>query len=406
MGWIGLDDTDSVDGGCTTWDFHLLLSEIEESGFEINNAPRLVRLWPFAPERTRGNAALSAEIIVNSGNELEFIGLIENWFNSRYLIENDWDALPHNPSLVWTINQFPEEWYWDGVRNFVDPELRMEKLNQINGVKYWYRGSNRGVVGVTSSIAWRGLKDWTWEATAWRKQAMIGQDRIVSNSRVREMSEKFPQTILNRDPNAGKSLITPRTPCPVLYGVRSENEIVANEAHKWLQESNDVEGAVAMRVHRTNQATDDHIIKVKYGVVISEIIEVKGGHASLSVFSGDKKYSLVAFKQGGGVNSLLRRTVIGDIVGWRGLSSSEDEIHLESLIVLDASPRFLERPICECGHRFQRQGRGQPLRCSDCGKLTNSIWKGVEFDNEGEWMEPLPSHRRHLAKPLNRQAKG
>ena len=69
MGWIGLDDTDSVEGGCTTWEFHLLLSEIEESGFEINNAPRLVRLWPFAPERTRGNAALSAEIIVNSGNE-------------------------------------------------------------------------------------------------------------------------------------------------------------------------------------------------------------------------------------------------------------------------------------------------------------------------------------------------
>ncbi|MBO57992.1 MAG: hypothetical protein CMA77_03235 [Euryarchaeota archaeon] len=405
MGWIGLDDTDSIDGGCTTWDFHLLLTEIEESGFEVVNSPRLVRLWPFAPERTRGNAALSAEVIVDSENEDTFIKLIENWFDCRYSIESDWNVLSFHPSLVWTREQFPEQWYWDGVRGYVDSELRHELINQIEGVKYWSRGSNRGLVGSTSSIAWRGLNDWTWEATAWRADSMIGKDRIVSNSRVIEMSIKFPGTILNRDPNAGKSLITPRTPCPVLYGIRSEEEIVAKDAHKWLQSDALVENAVAMRVHRTNQATGDHIINVENGVVISELIEVKGGHASVSVFSNGKKLSLVAFKQGGAVNSLLRQTVIGDIVEWRGLSCSENEIHLESLMVSDAAPRQLVRPLCECGNRFQRQGRDQPLRCSGCSKITNSLWLGARFDDEGVWKEPVPSHRRHLAKPLGRQSK-
>lgn len=406
MGWIGLDDTDSVDGGCTTWDFHILLTLIEKSGFEIKNAPRLVRLWPFAPERTRGNAALSAEIIVNSESENDFISLIGNWFDSRFCSLSDWDMLSYHPSLVWSPDQFPEEWYWEGVRTYVNPEVRYEHLNQIEGVKYWHRGSHRGVVGVTSSIAWRGLNDWTWEATAWRENNLIGKDRIVSTSRVLDMSEKFPGTILNRDPNAGKSLITPQTPCPVLYGIRAEEEIDAKAAHEWMQLDDGVEKSVAMRVHRTNQATGDHITHIQNGVVISDLMEVKGGHASVSVYSCDEIYSLVAFKQGGEVNSLLRQTVIGDVVAWRGLHSAEMEIHLESLIVLDATPRSLERPFCHCGNRFQRQGRGQPLRCSKCGELMHSLWRGDRFSDEGEWREPLPSHRRHLAKPLNREAKG
>ena len=66
MAWIGLDDTDSIDSGCTTWDFHLLLTHLEEGGFTVVGHPNLVRLWPFAPERTRGNAALSAELLTGS----------------------------------------------------------------------------------------------------------------------------------------------------------------------------------------------------------------------------------------------------------------------------------------------------------------------------------------------------
>ena len=81
MGWIGLDDTDSVEGGCTTWDFHLLQSYIEDSGYEIKS-PRLVRLWPFAPDRTRGNAALSAEVIIAPEQEQEFKKILDR--KTRY----------------------------------------------------------------------------------------------------------------------------------------------------------------------------------------------------------------------------------------------------------------------------------------------------------------------------------
>ena len=56
---IGLDDTDHPEGGCTTYDLNelsrLLIQNID-SAEEVER--RLVRLWPFAERRTRGNAAL------------------------------------------------------------------------------------------------------------------------------------------------------------------------------------------------------------------------------------------------------------------------------------------------------------------------------------------------------------
>ncbi len=415
MAWIGLDDTDSVESGCTTWDFHLLLTHLEESGFSIVGAPNLVRLWPFAPERTRGNAALSAEI-KSSSSTISLNEILEIWFYQRYISDNpslDDDRVEAaSPVLVCTENRFPENWYWDAVRGFVDPSNRLDDVSAFSSARFWSveEDSNsaqviRGIVGATSAISWRGENDWTWEATAWREAENIGKSRKVPANLVGTMSIKFPQTILNRDPNAGDSLITPRTPCPVLYGIRSEDCEVAKQAHDWLQSSDEVENAVAMCVHRTNQATDDHIENIGTGVVISSVREVKGGHASLSVFDGEQHSTLVAFKQGGDVNRLLKSLLVGDLVEWRGLLSPKGEFHLESLMCSDAVPRQLSRPICKCAGKFCRQGVGQPLRCEQCGAKEKSEWLNSKFDSTKIWVEPPSSNRRHLAKPLNRQAK-
>ena len=49
MMWLGIDDTDSLDGGCTTLVFHELLDSLPcEYG-----QPRLTRLWPFAAHPLR-----------------------------------------------------------------------------------------------------------------------------------------------------------------------------------------------------------------------------------------------------------------------------------------------------------------------------------------------------------------
>ena len=107
MGWIGLDDTDSLEGGCTTWDFHKLLTLIEGLDYVQVKIPRLVRLWPFAPHRTRGNAALSCEIKLPEENIFEFIKFLDNWFSKTY--SKDGDSLSEShPSLIWSNDQPPD----------------------------------------------------------------------------------------------------------------------------------------------------------------------------------------------------------------------------------------------------------------------------------------------------------
>ena len=57
---LGIDDTDSPKGGCTTWLLTELLREARREGIDLIGEPRLVRLNPNIPWKTRGNAALAA----------------------------------------------------------------------------------------------------------------------------------------------------------------------------------------------------------------------------------------------------------------------------------------------------------------------------------------------------------
>jgi len=57
---IGIDDTDSSDGMCTTYLCYTAVRKLLKSGnTELVDYPRLIRLNPNIPWKTRGNAALA-----------------------------------------------------------------------------------------------------------------------------------------------------------------------------------------------------------------------------------------------------------------------------------------------------------------------------------------------------------
>ena len=58
---IGIDDTDSNDGMCTTYLGALLLDELQAYG-TLETLPLLIRLNPTIPYKTRGNAAVALKI--------------------------------------------------------------------------------------------------------------------------------------------------------------------------------------------------------------------------------------------------------------------------------------------------------------------------------------------------------
>ena len=60
--WIGIDDTDSPAGMCTTYIGAVLVRQLEHAGIRVVDT-RLVRLNPNVIHKTRGNAAVCIEAV-------------------------------------------------------------------------------------------------------------------------------------------------------------------------------------------------------------------------------------------------------------------------------------------------------------------------------------------------------
>ena len=402
--WIGLDDTDNPESGCTTATFDDLLKEISQ----INNVEiverRLVRLWPFAERRTRGNGALACVIDCPKASLLFLEELLSNFFNQLlFELEINENSLT-SPALVFSFEELDENFYWEAVRKKVDLDIRRESLS---GVKVFsLENSDWGLIGASSAMAWKPTENSTWELIAWRFSDNIGSKRNITSSVVKKMEKLHPETFVNRDPTADKGLIAPRTPCPVLYGIRGSKPQAVLMAHKWIQAQYGVEKCERFAIHRTNQLSDDHVLGFSRATVLTKSIETKGAHSSLQVLSEGKNLTLVAFKEGGNVNSLLRTLIPGDRIDWLGMKAPDGSIHLERLSVHSSLPRITGRPICCNGKTMRSAGSNQPLRCLNCEKVVEKHWLYEEINLNGielvsGWAEPSPSQRRHLSKPLS-----
>lgn len=404
---IALDDTDHVDHACTTEHFQRLLSMLQLSidDFAVLER-RLVRLWPFAPKRTRGNAALSAVCELGHGSLDDVNKICKKFIEDLALeIATDYpsEGQRPDPCLLVSDVEFPEEWYWQAVRREVKLKTRLESLPDSAKI-HSISPQPAGLIGASSAIAWNPSQGSTWELIAWRQPNRIRTNREVSQQSIIEMSERFTETFTNRDPTTGRGMIMPRTNCPVLYGVRGNSAQEVSDAHKFMQSRDDVETCEAWAIHRTNQVSDDHLLGYYSAVVSGLPNEVQGGHSSILVWDGEVGKTLVAFAESGPVNVLLRRTKPGDVVDWLGLKAPSGEIHLERLRVKSTVPRTGERPDC-CGKAMRSAGKGQGLRCTVCGSIKEKSWKieSISFDGQsGGWVEPTASNRRHLAMPLKR----
>ncbi len=403
---IGLDDTDHPEVGCTTERMDNLIRTIR-SNLDVEVVERrLVRLWPFAERRTRGNGALGAVIDIMSDDCEALFSICREWFE---VLLSDAKKFPptkytSSPCMVISPTSTPNEWYWSAVRGHVDAHSRLREVTDhgcivLSSMPSW------GVVGASAAISWIPKPSSSWELIAWREPSLVGTRREVAHRAISALEEFHPETFVNRDPTKGRGMIAPRTPCPVLYGIRGATSQAVSQAHEWLQSRGDVERCAEHAAHRTNQLSDDHIASTMTGTIVSGPKETKGGHSHLVAFSGSRSVTLVAFSEGGPVNRLLRRLSPGDVVSWMGLTSPDGSIHLEKLCLDSPTPRIVSRPIC-CSNTMRSAGRNQGLRCRTCGSTEKKAWTSRRPDLQhspvsGAWVEPTASNRRHLARPIS-----
>jgi len=402
--YIGLDDTDHPDFGCTTATFDDLLNLLTKSvdGF-VCLERRLVRLWPFAARRTRGNGALSAIVEVPNNQSEKLRDNCASFFEDLlHSLEYHLDADSEiSPVLVISQYNFDVQLYFSAVRGEVQ---KSDVENEISVENYFSGKSNWGLIGASAAIAWYPNAHSSWELIAWRSEELIGKKRLVPKEVIMQLDKLHSDTFLNRDPTIDKGLISPRTPCPVLYGIRGKSYEAVEKAHFWIQEQAGVERAERYAVHRTNQLSDDHILGFESGTVLVNPKETKGAHSSLKVIKDGQIVSLVAFKEGGNVNKLLRKLQIGDHISWVGLKSPDFSVHLERLKLNKPTPRIKHRPKCCSQITMRSAGEGQPLRCKKCGLKMEKHWvANIQYASEkyDGWVEPSASQRRHLSMPLS-----
>ncbi len=391
MGWLGLDDTDSLAGGCTTKAFRDLLDHLPEG--VVVGEPRLVRLWPFAMRRTRGNAAVGVELKCTDAAQL--MDFLDAWWNEHLLpltgavhpstISNR-EQSPTSPGMVWFSYQPDESLYWQAVRG----EVRLSELP--NATRAW---GDHGRIGASAAVAWPG-EVCTWEAIAWRDQLALGPRRIDTEALV--AVDAMEAVVLSRDPRKGTGLVAPRGRSPVLFGVRATQKLAAERACEVLIEGKGTESCVGWTVFRTNQASGDHLEPQLRLEVDEVLVHPQRKHAHIHTDGP----TVLSYVEGGPVNRLARWLQRGDVILVQGLIDADGALHAERMKLESWVHRALERPTCAtCDVKLKSMGKGQGLRCPSCKERSDDRWVPVPCEPLFDaWVEPPVDARRHLARPL------
>ena len=407
---VGMDDTDSVRGMCTTYLAYSLARRLRKAGAEFRDYPRLVRLNPNVPWKTRGNGAVSITVDADPGAvweaasaELELRSDLENGASPGLAMCEG----PRPPELEGLARR--------ALHGLVNAS-EAERLASGCGARTLALGGGRGLVGALSCIGYR-FGDCTAELVCYRRPEMAGTPRRISAESVRAVQEGHASTFSSFDEKRKRQIISPRGPDPVLYGLRGESPRELCRARAGLETGEEPLGHM---VFRTNQGTGDHMRRAlgprsepySSGVLEGRVCAAprtgRGGHVFFAVSSGGGRTECAAYKPGGlgGPASML---LPGDVVrvggGVRPPSGLGRVLNAEFIEAVRLAPDVHEaNPSCgACGKSMKSKGRGQGFACGRCAtsspsRVRASRPRGL---SAGTYL-PFVSAQRHLTRPAKR----
>ncbi len=416
---LGLDDTDSIKGGCTTYIASLAAQRLIELGASFIDYPCLIRLNPNAPWKTRGNGAVALRFKLPRG-------LVDKAFDEVVELVEDLAELSDpntQPAVAAHIGPPPlklRRLAKEALSRLVDVDYALHLARELQ-VEVSFLKQPRGVVGALAAIGELLDEDHTYELLAYRLRENLGAPRRVDEASVMEMDEATrPATFNNVDREASRILITPHGPDPVLYGIRGESPEAVKQAQRLLRVHEPIE---RWTIFRTNQGTDAHLttsttqagdyeaVAVK-GVVASKPITIKGGHVVFKLSDAHGVIDCAAYEPTGSFRKIIRSLIPGDeVVAYGGVRPAGQgrprTINLEKLLVVKLAPFKVEvNPACQaCGAKLESLGRGKGYRCRKCGrKYPHAERRLVEKPRnlvEALYIPPPRAHR-HLTKPYSR----
>ena len=340
---VGIDDTDSSLGYCTTYLAYRIASDLAPE-IRVCAYPRLVRLNPNIPFKTRGNAAVCLELEVDDP-EHAFEMVSEK---VRELSDVEGGA---NSGMVFaqksTAKTF-ERLYLDALRGVVSPHRARRLIKEVEA-RSLELGNGMGLVGAASCLGFDERFDHTFELIAYRERDNWGTARIIESSSVREMDvQMFPHLYNNYDYQKRKVLISPHGPDPVFVGVRGDSPQNTLKGFGMLRYEEGLDGYM---VYASNQHTDAHLeTPLDWKVyssgwfegVVESVRVGEGGHAYLSIMEGRQRRLTAAYEPTGDLTRTVRRLMAGDRVRAfggvrRGTSLHPKVLNLEKIEVVSSA---------------------------------------------------------------------
>ena len=398
---------------CTTFLASQIINRLNEKGIELLDYPRLIRLNPFARFKTRGNGGVSFKIENNDNADLaKEIVLREVEKLSMFDCDNT------NPGVVFYNGEITDEmrdYAFRAIYEFITID-EAEKFGKKMGCEIHKFKKGRGIIGSIAAIS-LPLSDYTFELLAYRAPENYGTERQIDYDSVYEMDkETFPDTFENIDYKENYIAIEPKTPCPVLYGIRSNSV----EALKTAKEIVNVgEPIVDSCIFKTNQHTDMHIQKTpdiasmkQFGCyeVIGEVKNkpkvIEGGHMFFHIKDESGEIECGAYEPTKGFRNTVSYLRPGDVIRVFGGIGEQNTFNIEKFQVLKLNDVEYQNPVCECGKRMTSAGKNKGFKCKKCGRKIESSEKVPIIIKRNlknaQFYETPVSARRHLSKPLCR----
>ena len=407
---IGIDDTDSRERGmCTTYVAARLAERVHEAGGQVERT-LLVRLNPAVEHKTRGNAALAVHCDLPADEALAL---------ADTALDRAETADPRtNPGAV--VSPARPETVGDAVadvaRRGVRELLALDDVRAVldsEGLRTAERGMGRGLIGATAAVgAFRAFEEWTDECISYRERERWGTERDVDyESVVAAANDGYPDVWDTVDREEGVAVCVPRTPCPILHGIRGDDAAAVERV------ADAIESEPVARTHTfdTNQGTDAHLRDGQIGALqdgrayrvtgtVASAPETKaGGHVFVSLEGNGAVLRCAAFEPTKRFRDRVRALRAGDRVTVCG-EVGDGTLKLEKFAVRNLVTTELVNPTCpECGRSMASAGANAGYRCRDCdtsadGKVERQIDRAIEHG----WYEVPPVARRHIAKPLVR----
>lgn len=411
---IGIDDTDSPDGMCTTFLGAILAERFARQGLRFTDFPNLIRLNPNIPFKTRGNGAVSLHLKVAADDVENIIEILQSYL---YLFsEKHGKSDPTAVVVTGPIDKL-RTLYKRSLTEIIPSSLVEKLLNSLNA-KIIGGGKRRGIVGAAASIGAYGISEYTYELILYRSLKDKGE-RPGAEDLVKVIDTLLrPAIYANIDYEKMRVIAVPHGPDPVIVGLRSTNPVLLSAIMRRVAE---MLGAVIAVVYKTNQGTAQHLSLLKKiscvraydsvrirGKIVENPRIIRGGHVIFRIQDLTGELSCAVYRESGKLARVARRLRKGDLVEVGGGVIPRSEgltLNVEYIRVIRPLPiPLLENPLCpRCGRRTTSLGKGKGYRCDKCGYRSKTLRKNIKL------LPPLlepgvyfqsPASYRHLSIPF------